>query len=56
MAIGETGLGIEDNLACNSWFDTTQYALQPKLGGSKRYRGPRSLLRNGMMMPIKWDD
>ena len=23
--------------------------------GSKRYRGPRSLLRHGMMMPIDWE-
>ncbi|MGE0242126.1 MAG: glycosyltransferase family 2 protein, partial [Parvibaculaceae bacterium] len=24
--------------------------------GSKRYRGPRSLIRHGMLMPIDWDD
>jgi hypothetical protein len=24
--------------------------------GSKRYRGPRSLIRHGMMMPIDWED
>lgn len=23
--------------------------------GSKRYRGPRSLIRHGMLMPIDWD-
>lgn len=42
--IGESGLSVSDNLAHNSWFDTTGYALQPRLGGWLATGGPRQRL------------
>jgi hypothetical protein len=41
-------------------FSTEQLVQKPETvmfyEDSKRYRGPRSLIHNGMLMPIDWDD
>ncbi len=42
--IGETGRSVEDNLDSNSWFDTTQFALQRRPGGWLVTGGPRQRL------------